>query len=830
MLSEISEIRSISTYKHPQIKNAIMTGFTQQNSFSFQRDNQSNIYYLDRYLNNKGLRGGNQTITILDTPIDFYHSNFRDEKVQVKLNTYMPNHRKIIYYGFKGNLNELTDKMSENEHGTHCAGIAAGSSICQNDELKRTKLLNGIAPDSKILYAGHFNEVDHLEVVNMMNKYNSRISSNSWGSDGFNLVDNYLYGRIAKENPNLTFIFAAGNEYQYFGNFSVGDPSGSKNVLAVGSIKDFYNEIYFKITSKNNPNLVILAYGSKFFDPWFSGSIGTEPGKTDILVIDSNKGDQCNILHQNNYFMFYGNNYRWMIECDFNYSGFFVIQNSYMEIMKEILDSKSDIHIERVIGINRTRGIEHADYSSTGPANKGILKPDVVAPGTNIISAKSRAHSNSPHGCRDENEADFIMISGTSMATPNVAGAAALIHEYFLSGEWNSDKVILDGATTRALLINSCRHPLNSKSPDIIFGHGVVDLSTIIPIENDFGVQIISQNVDKKPVVTNKGHVISRIKVDTKLNKKDLQITLSYIDVMLGMDSPIPLTRDLDLVVVSPSKKIFIGDHLQNYDSQHFSTNEKIIIRNKELEDGEYIVHIYGNLFVDSLVFSGPFKQEFSVVASGPIPNGYIEFSDSSECPCDKCDTKNPGYCLCDQEKELGPICQSKIETLHGTEGAFYVQPLSIRHIKIISPKKIKYVSSKSMNPGVNWTIWISKTCHFTLGEYEFIGITGKDEYTAASTTKINYGTKEICLAIFNNNDRQANYIIEVSNYPKYFWIKLIFMCMAVLILVLFIFLCYLCCCRKKCCCGCCKCCNKDEMGETDTISQFSLHDRLISN
>ena len=33
---------------------------------------------------------------------------------------------------------------------------------------------------------------------------------------------------------------------------------------------------------------------------------------------------------------------------------------------------------------------------------------------------------------------------------------------------------------------------------------------------------------------------------------------------MLNMDSPIPITRDLDLVVTSPSKKVFIGDHLPN--------------------------------------------------------------------------------------------------------------------------------------------------------------------------------------------------------------------------------------------------------------------------
>lgn len=831
LLSEIPEVRSISTYTRPITQNAIISGFTQKNRYDFKFNNKSNFYYLDRYLNEHGITGKDQIVTVTDTPIDFYHSMFRDDDVQFKLNTYMAEHRKIVYYNFKGNMSELMNIMEEDEHGTHVAGTTAGKSSCEND-LKGTNFFNGNAPDAKILYAGHFNDFEAPDIVKLMKSYNSKVSTNSWSSPEYDNALNFEWGQTAEQNPELTFIFSSGNRYHKAGNFSTGDPPSSKNILSVGSISDFYIDYeLFNISSVKDPKLSIVAY-QEFLsktDPWFKGSIGRDPGKTDILVVDLDKGDQCHLLNQNEKFVVYGQNFDWINSCNFSYLQILLINDKNK--INEILESKSDVYISKIIEMNWTKKITQSFYSSTGPGNKGILKPDVMAIGTKVFSSKARAHSNKPHGCRDNDETDFVQMTGTSMATPNVAGGAILVHHYFLSGNW-TEKVSLDGATTRALLINSCRHPLNSKSPDIMYGHGVVDLSTIIPIENDFGVRITNQI--KKPFINENDHVQSKLKVDKKIANKDLQITLSYTDPMLNMDSPIPITRDLDLVVTSPSKKVFIGDHLSNGDTQHFSTNEKVIIRNEELEDGEYTIHIYSSHFADSSIVGGSLKQDFSVVASGPISNGYLEFASSNECPCENCDKEHPGFCLCNESIEIGPICQAKIETFHGTESAFYVGPLEMKRVRIISPKKIKYVFSKSRNPGKGSTIWVSKTCHLTLGEYETNGFTN-DEASSSSgeETKVNFDSNEVCIAIFNNNFIPSNYIIDVSNSSKYLWYLVIFCVMASIILILIVVVSYLCCCRrKKCCrcCSCCKCCNKNEIVETDTVSQFSLNEKLIDN
>jgi minor extracellular serine protease Vpr len=79
--------------------------------------------------------------------------------------------------------------------------------------------------------------------------------------------------------------------------------------------------------------------------------------------------------------------------------------------------------------------------SSRGPnGNENILKPDLAAPGTDILSAFSP----------DEGGEDFNSISGTSMASPHVAGAAALMRQ--LHPDWTA--VDIKTALTSTATIN----------------------------------------------------------------------------------------------------------------------------------------------------------------------------------------------------------------------------------------------------------------------------------------------------------------------------------------------------------------------------------------
>ncbi|XVF34237.1 hypothetical protein REPUB_Repub18cG0042200 [Reevesia pubescens] len=81
-----------------------------------------------------------------------------------------------------------------------------------------------------------------------------------------------------------------------------------------------------------------------------------------------------------------------------------------------------------------------ASFSSRGPNSlvPGILKPDIIAPGLNILGAWSDAIG--PSGMTsDYRKSSFNVMSGTSMACPHVSGAAALIKS--IHPDWGPNEI-----------------------------------------------------------------------------------------------------------------------------------------------------------------------------------------------------------------------------------------------------------------------------------------------------------------------------------------------------------------------------------------------------
>ena len=81
-----------------------------------------------------------------------------------------------------------------------------------------------------------------------------------------------------------------------------------------------------------------------------------------------------------------------------------------------------------------TIGDDVNDSSSRGPSTPNFdIKPDVSAPGTNIMSTIPMYKADFPDANYDE---AFTRKTGTSMATPHIAGIAALVKQ--ANPDWNA--------------------------------------------------------------------------------------------------------------------------------------------------------------------------------------------------------------------------------------------------------------------------------------------------------------------------------------------------------------------------------------------------------
>jgi len=120
-----------------------------------------------------------------------------------------------------------------------------------------------------------------------------------------------------------------------------------------------------------------------------------------------------------------------------------------------------------------------APFSSVGPTFDGRVKPDVMAPGNNIVSSFSsfyiEAHPQASDLTWDLDRFEFngrpyawISSSGTSASCPAVAGAIAL---------WLQAKPDLTPQEIKGVLNRTCRHYDETLTyPNNIYGYGEIDV------------------------------------------------------------------------------------------------------------------------------------------------------------------------------------------------------------------------------------------------------------------------------------------------------------------------------------------------------------------
>ncbi|MFS8200955.1 S8 family peptidase [Streptomyces sp. CWNU-52B] len=123
-----------------------------------------------------------------------------------------------------------------------------------------------------------------------------------------------------------------------------------------------------------------------------------------------------------------------------------------------------------------------APFSSTGPGLDGQIKPDVTAPGVDITAAAAPGSVIAQEV--GENPAGYLTISGTSMATPHVAGAAAILKQQHPDWTYTELKGALTGSAK-----GGAYTPFQQGSGRVQVDKAIEQTVVAVPSSVSFGIQ-----------------------------------------------------------------------------------------------------------------------------------------------------------------------------------------------------------------------------------------------------------------------------------------------------------------------------------------------------
>lgn len=235
-------------------------------------------------------------------------------------------------------------------------------------------------------------------------------------------------------------------------------------------------------------------------------------------------------------------------------------------------------------------------FSSRGPTSDGRVKPDVVAPGTFILSTRSTriAPNNFAWAAYPPNKLYFHM-GGTSMATPLTAGAVALIREFLRTKRGFASP---SAALLKALLIAGAQRLPATGATTLVLdsdqGFGRVDL--------DRSLKTVLLTTEGAGLTT--GQLASSSLSVSSLGKT-LRIVLAYTDYPGER-----LVNNLNLIVVDPSGKRYAGNQRRTASATLTadSNNNVELVQVANAKKGTWSISV-----VASNVANGP--QDFALAA-----------------------------------------------------------------------------------------------------------------------------------------------------------------------------------------------------------------------
>ncbi|ABG84392.1 S8 family peptidase [Clostridium perfringens] len=444
--------------------------------------------------NNYNLTGEGILVGFLDTGIDYTHNAFKDAEGNTRIEYIYDLENGVVYD--KNKINEalksedpfsIVPEIDLSGHGTHVAGIAcAGGNInfdnygvAYKSSIAMVKITgeNSLrAALSTQLMRGLKFLMDKSNEINKPLVVNISLSTNDGSHNGSSLLEKYI--QTFTQLQKAVIVVAAGNE----GNSAhhVGGKMKKEEDLDLnigdgekGIILDFFKPVLVDVSVEvisptgisTGPIELSESYKERFVgrEKIVVYSTGPKPfdiqGQTTISILPL--GDTIT-----------SGGWRIIVRKLNNYEGYFDIWlpiaeglNERTRFLQPSVYNTLGIPatVEGVISVGSYNFLNNnlSAFSGRGVVRpEWLIKPDLVAPGENILSTVE--------------EQGFDTKSGTSMAAPQVSGICALLFEW---GIIRNNDPFLYGERIKYYLIKGAKRTIFGEAyPNPDLGYGFVCL------------------------------------------------------------------------------------------------------------------------------------------------------------------------------------------------------------------------------------------------------------------------------------------------------------------------------------------------------------------
>jgi uncharacterized membrane protein len=203
--------------------------------------------------------------------------------------------------------------------------------------------------------------------------------------------------------------------------------------------------------------------------------------------------------------------------------------------------------------------------SGRGPTDDGRIKPDILAPGGYIRSCRAQEAQDTSGSSWSQQW--YMEYTGTSMATPNAAGAAVLVREYLTEIALRPSP---QGALVKALLVLGAEDIGSRNIPNNNEGWGRINLKDSLAPSGSRGIW-----VDDRSVMSNSG-TVKAYTFEIEQGSFSFKSVLTWSDERGSRLSSSQLVNDLDLEVEAPDGTIYLGNVFASGHSQVGGTRDTV--------------------------------------------------------------------------------------------------------------------------------------------------------------------------------------------------------------------------------------------------------------